>query len=104
MHLIRGLKPYLNKFISSTGICSHREAEKLIIEGRVTIDGKATQLGNRDFEGDEVTVSELDGRPLKPKPKTIYIALNKPIGIVCTCFLLLTLPRFQPFHWIPLFF
>ncbi len=71
----------LNKFISATGICSRREAEKLIIEGRVTINGKPTQLGNRVFDGDTVKV---DGRALKSKPKTIYIALNKPVGIVCT--------------------
>lgn len=71
----------LNKFISSTGICSRREAEKLIVNGRVTINGKPTQLGNRVFEGDVV---KIDGKPLKAKPKTLYIALNKPIGIVCT--------------------
>ena len=71
----------LNKFISTSGICSRREAEKLIIEGRVTINGKATQLGNRVVEGDDV---KIDGEPLKVKPKISYIALNKPIGIVCT--------------------
>ncbi len=71
----------LNKFISSTGICSRREAEKLIVNGRVTINGKRTQLGNRVFEGDEVKV---DGKPLQTKPKTLYIALNKPVGIVST--------------------
>lgn len=71
----------LNKFISSTGICSRREAEKFITEGRVTINGKPTQLGNRVFEGDDV---RIDGKSLKTKPKTLYIALNKPVGIVCT--------------------
>ena len=71
----------LNKYIISTGICSRREAEKLIAAGRVTINGKPTQLGNRVFEGDEV---KIDGKPLKAKPKTLYIALNKPIGIVST--------------------
>ena len=71
----------LNKFISSTGICSRREADKMIAEGRVTINGKPTQLGNRVFEGDEV---KIDGKPLKAKPKTLYIALNKPVGIVST--------------------
>ncbi len=71
----------LNKFISSTGICSRREADKMIAEGRVTINGKPTQLGNRVFEGDIVKV---DGKPLQAKPKTLYIALNKPIGIVST--------------------
>ncbi len=71
----------LNKFISSTGICSRRDAEKLITAGRVTINGELTKLGNRVFEGDVVKV---DGRPLQVKPKTLYIAFNKPIGIVCT--------------------
>ncbi|WP_086029374.1 23S rRNA pseudouridine(2604) synthase RluF [Tenacibaculum holothuriorum] len=71
----------LNKYISSTGICSRREAERFITEGRVTINGKPTQLGNRVYEGDVV---KIDGKPLRAKPKTIYIALNKPVGIVCT--------------------
>ena len=71
----------LNKYISSTGICSRREAERFITEGRVTINGNPTQLGNRVHEGDVV---KIDGKPLKAKPKTIYIALNKPVGIVCT--------------------
>lgn len=71
----------LNKYISSTGICSRREAEKLIVDGRVTINGKPTQLGNRVFDGDIV---KIDGKPLQSKPKQLYIALNKPVGIVCT--------------------
>ncbi|UMB60541.1 23S rRNA pseudouridine(2604) synthase RluF [Lutibacter sp. A80] len=71
----------LNKYISSTGICSRREAEKLIIDGKVTINGKPTQLGNRVFNGDIV---KINGQPLKSKPKTLYIAYNKPVGIVCT--------------------
>ena len=71
----------LNKFISSTGICSRRDAEKFIVAGRVTINKEYAQLGNRVFEGDEVRV---DGRLLQAKPKTLYIALNKPVGIVCT--------------------
>jgi len=71
----------LNKYISNTGICSRREAEKLIVSGRVTINGKPTQLGNRVADGDIV---KIDGKPLKTRPKTLYIAFNKPIGIVCT--------------------
>ena len=71
----------LNKYISSTGICSRREAEKLIIDGKVTINGKPTQLGNRVFEGDIV---KINGQPLIAKPKTLYIAFNKPVGIVST--------------------
>jgi len=71
----------LNKYISSTGICSRREAEKLIVDGKVTINGKPTQLGNRVAEGDVV---KINGKFLQSKPKTLYIAFNKPIGIVCT--------------------
>ncbi|QTD37335.1 23S rRNA pseudouridine(2604) synthase RluF [Polaribacter batillariae] len=71
----------LNKYISSSGICSRREAEKFIIEGRVTINGKPTQLGNRVAKKDVV---KLDGRLVTPKNTTIYIALNKPVGIVST--------------------
>jgi len=71
----------LNKYISSTGICSRREAEKLIVDGFVTINDKPTQLGNRVFEGDVV---KINGKPLNTKPKTLYIAFNKPVGIVCT--------------------
>ena len=71
----------LNKYISSSGICSRREAEKFIKEGRVTINGKPTQLGNRVAKKDVV---KLDGRLVVPKNTTLYIALNKPIGIVST--------------------
>ncbi len=71
----------LNKYISSSGICSRREAEKFIKEGRVTINGKPTQLGNRVAKNDVV---KLDGRLVKPKDITLYIALNKPVGIVST--------------------
>ena len=71
----------LNKYISSSGICSRREAEKFIKEGRVSINGKPTQLGNRVGKKDVV---KLDGRLVKPKDEVLYIALNKPIGIVST--------------------
>lgn len=71
----------INKYISSTGICSRREAEKFIISGRVTINGETAVLGNRVFQNDVVKV---DGRKLQQKPKTLYIALNKPVGIVST--------------------
>jgi 23S rRNA pseudouridine2604 synthase len=71
----------LNKYISSTGICSRREAEKWIVDGCVTINDNPTQLGNRVFEGDVV---KINGKPLNAKPKTLYIAFNKPVGIVCT--------------------
>ena len=71
----------LNKYISQTGICSRREADKWIEAGRVKINEKIAQKGNRVFENDKVFI---DGKPLKSKPKNIYIALNKPPGITCT--------------------
>lgn len=71
----------LNKFISETGICSRREADRWIEAGRVKINGKTAAKGNRVFENDLVTV---DGKALKSKPKTVFIALHKPAGITCT--------------------
>ncbi|MCB0547502.1 MAG: 23S rRNA pseudouridine(2604) synthase RluF [Phaeodactylibacter sp.] len=71
----------LNKYISSTGICSRREADRMIADGRVAINGQTAQKGNRVFEGDEV---QIDGQPLKTKPRALYIAFNKPAGIVST--------------------
>jgi 23S rRNA pseudouridine2604 synthase len=71
----------LNKYISETGVCSRREADKWIEAGRVTCNGKSAELGTRVGEGDEVCI---DGRPIGQKTKPIYIALNKPTGITCT--------------------
>lgn len=71
----------LNKYISSTGACSRREADQIISEGRVTLNGVVAKTGNRVFEGDRVLI---DNKPLSKKPKTLYIAFNKPTGIVCT--------------------
>ncbi|WED22516.1 23S rRNA pseudouridine(2604) synthase RluF [Vibrio sp. JC009] len=71
----------LNKFISETGYCSRREADRLIDQGRVTINGSVPEMGTKVQPGDDVLV---DGNPLKKKEKPIYIALNKPTGITCT--------------------
>jgi len=72
----------LNKYISSTGLCSRRQADRLIEEGRVEINGQTAIKGNRVYPKDEVIV---DGQYLKKKKvKSIYIALHKPSGIVCT--------------------
>jgi 23S rRNA pseudouridine2604 synthase len=71
----------LNKYISSTGICSRREADKLIQDGRVTLNGQPTKLGNRVAAGDVV---KIDGKPIKSQPQALYIAYHKPVGIVCT--------------------
>ena len=71
----------LNKFISDTGYCSRREADKLIDQGRVTINGQEPEMGVKVMPGDEVLV---DDKPLRAKEQPIYIALNKPAGITCT--------------------
>lgn len=71
----------LNKYISDTGHCSRREADKLIEEGRVTINGKVPELGTRVQEGDLVAI---DGQKIGEKKAPIYIAFNKPVGITCT--------------------
>lgn len=71
----------VNKYISETGFCSRREADKYIEQGRVTINDNIASKGNRVKDGDVV---EVDGEPLKKKKQTVYIALNKPKGITCT--------------------
>lgn len=71
----------INKFISETGFCSRREADKLIEAGRVTINGKKPEMGTKVNPEDSV---EIDGKPLKVKEESIYLAFNKPIGITCT--------------------
>lgn len=71
----------LNKYISDTGICSRREADKFIETGRVLLNGVVAIKGNRVEEGDEVL---LDGKPLRKNPKRIYIAFHKPRGLTCT--------------------
>jgi 23S rRNA pseudouridine2604 synthase len=71
----------LNKFISETGVCSRREADKWIDAGRVTCNGQIASLGTRVQSGDEI---RIDGKTIGAKKKPIYIALNKPVGITCT--------------------
>ncbi|WP_050922154.1 23S rRNA pseudouridine(2604) synthase RluF, partial [Vibrio harveyi] len=71
----------LNKYISETGFCSRREADRLIEQGRVTINGQQPEMGTKVLPGDDVCV---DGNPVAAKEKPIYIALNKPTGITCT--------------------
>ena len=71
----------LNKYISETGKCSRREADKWIQAGRVTCNGVLAALGTQVGEADEVRV---DGEIIGSKRNPIYIALNKPVGITCT--------------------
>ena len=72
----------INKYLSEVGYCSRRAADKLIEEDRVTINGVVPEKGTKIGPNDEVHV---DGKRIsKPKEKPVYIAFNKPIGIVCT--------------------
>jgi 23S rRNA pseudouridine2604 synthase len=71
----------INKFISEKGLCSRREADKLVEQGRVTINGTIAETGSKVKSGDEV---KLDGRLLSNKEELVYLALNKPVGITCT--------------------
>ena len=77
----------LNKHIAETGFCSRREADRLIFERRVTVNGQPAGVGAVVGEGDTVLV---DGQPLKArtakagKRRHVYIALNKPVGVTCT--------------------
>ncbi|WP_300347138.1 23S rRNA pseudouridine(2604) synthase RluF [Clostridium sp.] len=71
----------LNKYISETGYCSRREADKIIEQGRVKINGIIATTGTKVSRGQLVSI---DGKPLKVENELVYIALNKPVGITCT--------------------
>ncbi len=72
----------INKFLSEVGYCSRREADKLLEQGRITINGKIPELGTKVLPTDEVRVNgQLVTEKEEPK---IYLAVNKPVGIECT--------------------
>ncbi len=72
----------INKYLSEAGYCSRREADKLIEQGRVTLNGKVPEMGTKIAKGDIVKV---DGETILNKnEKPVYLAFNKPVGIVCT--------------------
>lgn len=72
----------INKYLSEVGYCSRRAADKLIEQGKVKINGKVPEMGTKVNPGDEVRVK---GKLIsEPKDKPVYLAFNKPIGIVCT--------------------
>ncbi|MDB5274305.1 MAG: pseudouridine synthase [Chitinophagaceae bacterium] len=71
----------INKFISESGFCSRREADKLIEQGRVTINGKLPEVGTKVSSHDEVRV---DGKLINASTNSTYIAFHKPVGITCT--------------------
>jgi len=72
----------LNKYLSELGFCSRREADKLLEQGRITVNGQQPEMGFKVTEKDAILV---DGKPVKkPDSDHVYIVLNKPVGIVCT--------------------
>jgi 23S rRNA pseudouridine2604 synthase/16S rRNA pseudouridine516 synthase len=73
----------INKYLSEVGYCSRRVADRLIEEGKVSINGKISAMGTKVEESDQI---EVEGQRIKKsvKQKNIYLAFNKPIGIVCT--------------------
>ena len=73
----------INKYLSEVGYCSRRRADKLIEEGKVTVNGKIPLIGTKVEDGDQV---EIEGQRIEKstKQKNIYLAFNKPVGIVCT--------------------
>src|SRR5690554_7382870 len=72
----------INKYISETGFCSRREADKLIEQNRVTINGKIPEMGTKVAPNDEV---RIDGKLISDKKtKNTYLAFHKPVGIECT--------------------
>lgn len=71
----------LNRYISSSGMCSRRKAEEYIEEGRITVNGITAALTTAVNEGDDV---RLDGKPVTPKSDHVVLLFNKPIGVTCT--------------------
>ena len=71
----------INKYIASSGLCSRREADRLIEEGRVTVNGIVAESGMQVCSDDIVLV---DGKNIIPETNDVYIAFNKPLGVTCT--------------------
>ncbi|KOH43754.1 23S rRNA pseudouridine(2604) synthase RluF [Sunxiuqinia dokdonensis] len=72
----------INKYLSEVGYCSRRKADKLIDAGRITVNGAVPEMGTKVSPEDEIRV---DGKLISdPKDKPVYLAFNKPVGIVCT--------------------
>lgn len=71
----------INKFLSAAGVCSRREADRMLAEGRVSVDGIPAVPGQKILEGQEV---QVDGKSVSKEEEEIYLAFYKPKGIVCT--------------------
>ena len=74
----------INKYLSEVGFCSRREADKLIEQGRITLNGKVPEMGTKVAPGDEVRVNGKLVSKEELKEPNVYLAFNKPVGIVCT--------------------
>lgn len=81
VHSDRGDTIRLNKYISESGFCSRREADKLIEQGKVMVDGVKATMGTKVAKGQVVKVN---GKLISKEEELVYIALNKPVGITCT--------------------
>lgn len=81
VHNDRAAEIRLNKYISETGFCSRREADKFVEAGVVTIDGVKATIGMKVSQGQVVKVN---GKKISKEEDLVYIALNKPVGITCT--------------------
>ena len=75
-------KTRINKYLSEVGFCSRREADKMLEQGRITVNGAIPEMGTKVSEEDEILVDGISIR--KPEEEHVYFALNKPVGIVCT--------------------
>ena len=75
-------KTRINKYLSEVGFCSRREADRILEQGRITVNGAAPELGTKVSDEDEILVDGISIR--KTEEEHVYIALNKPFGIVCT--------------------
>lgn len=71
----------LNKYLAECGVCSRRDADRLIEQCRVTVNGKIAAMGTKVSEQDEVAVN---GKPLKKQERKVVLALYKPVGVTCT--------------------
>ena len=71
----------LNKYLSEAGVCSRREADRLISQGRVTVDGLQPVMGQKVSPGQRV---EVDGTPVEAQEPPVLLLVNKPVGVVCT--------------------
>ena len=71
----------LNKYLSDAGVCSRREADRLIEAGKVLVDGAVAEMGMRVRPSQKIV---CDGKAVKGKDRPVFLAVNKPKGIVCT--------------------